>query len=104
MSPTDAFIAYWWFHIPNLALAALTYTLIGRYVLELFFGGREVVILKVFRNVTDPVVKLVRLITPAIVPGGLVIVFAVIWLVGLRIFWFLTAVAAGMKVTAGSMT
>jgi len=102
MTATDAFTAYWWFHIPNLLLAALIYTLIGRYALELFFAGRDAVILTVFRNVTDPIVKLVRLITPAVVPGGLVIVFAVVWLMAARMFWFLTAVAYGMRPSMGA--
>ncbi len=101
MTATDAFTTYWWFHIPNLALAALIYTLIGRYALELFFRGREVVILKVFRTVTRPVVGAVRAITPAIVPDGLVIVFAIAWLMAARMLWFLNAVAFGMRASSG---
>lgn len=101
MTATDAFTTYWWFHVPNLLLAALMYTLVGRYALELFFRGREVVILNVFRSVTDPIVRLVRTITPAIVPNGLVIVFAVAWLLAARMLWFLTAVAFGMRAAAG---
>lgn len=101
MSPTESFLQHWWFHIPNLVLAALIYTVIGRYVLELIFSGKEVVILKVFRTVTDPVVKLVRLVTPAVVPDGLVIVFTLFWLMAARMLWFLTAVAAGMSPSAG---
>lgn len=101
MTPTESFLAHWWFHVPNLIMAALIYTVIGRYLLELVFNGKDVVILKVFRSVTDPVVKLARLITPAIVPNGLVIVFSIFWLMALRMFWFLTAVAAGMQPTSG---
>lgn len=89
-----------WFDIPNFLLAALMYTLIGRYVLEIVFAKRpDVVILKVFRSVTDPLVRLVRAITPAIVPDGLVVVFTIAWLMAARMFWFLTAVAAGMRLT-----
>ena len=101
MNATDAFTAYWWFHVPNLLMAALTYTLIGRYVLELFFSGREVVIVKAFRTITQPLVNLVRFVTPAVVPGGLVIVFTIVWLVAVRMFWFLTAVKFGMRPTLG---
>lgn len=102
MNPTESFATYWWFHIPNLLMAALIYTLIGRYLLELFFARKQdAVILKVFRSVTDPVVKLVRLITPAIVPEGLVVVAAVLWLMAARLFWFLTALTYGMKLTTG---
>ncbi|MEW5963089.1 MAG: hypothetical protein AB1749_05955 [Pseudomonadota bacterium] len=101
MTPTESFIEHWWFHVPNLLLAAMIYTVIGRYILELIFGGREVVIVNVFRTITDPVVKLVRLVTPAVVPNGLVIVFTLLWLMAARMLWFLTAVAAGMSPGAG---
>lgn len=103
MNPTDSFATHWWFHIPNLLMAAMIYTLIGRYLLELFFAKKQdAVILKVFRSVTDPVVKLVRLITPAIVPDGLVVVAAVLWLMAARLFWFLTALTYGMKLSTGA--
>lgn len=98
MSPTASFLTHWYFHIPNLALAALMYTIIGRYVLSLLFSNRpDVVILKVFANITDPFLKLIRLITPRIVPDGLVMVFSLAWLLALRMFWFLSCVAMGMR-------
>ncbi len=102
MDPTESFSTYWWFHIPNLLMAAMIYTLIGRYLLELFFSKKQdAVILKVFRTITDPVVKLVRVITPAIVPSGLVVVASVMWLMAARMFWFLTAVTYGMRIGTG---
>lgn len=103
MSASDSFIEYWWFHLPNLLMAAMIYSLIGRYVLELFFAKwkQDAVILKVFRSITDPVVKLVRWVTPAVVPGGVVVVFAVLWLFALRMFWFVTAIVLGMRIGAG---
>lgn len=98
MTLTDSFLAHWYFHVPNLILAALIYTLIGRYLLELLFARKpDAVILKVFRQVTDPVVGGVRAITPAIVPDGLVVVCAVVWLMALRMFLYLTIVASGVK-------
>lgn len=98
MTIQDNFLTYWYFHLPNLIMAALIYTLIGRYVLELIFRRRpDVVILRVFRQVTDPVLAAVRAITPAVVPNGLVIVFTIVWLMGLRMFWLLTVLAAGAR-------
>ena len=98
MTPTQSFLSYWYFHIPNLLLAALIYTLIGRFLLALFFRRTpDAVLLKVFETVTNPVVKTVRFISPAVVPNGLVIVFSVVWLMALRMLWYLTGVAAGMK-------
>jgi YggT family protein len=102
MTPTQSFFTYWYFHIPNLVLAALIYTLIGRYLLALFFRNKpDAVILKVFASITDPPLKAVRAITPAIVPNALVMVFAIAWLMAARMFWFLTCVAAGMRPSLG---
>ncbi len=98
MSVTDSFFAHWYFHVPNLIMAALIYSLIGRYLLELLFAKKQdAVILKVFRQITDPAVRLVRGITPAIVPDGLVVVFAIVWLMALRMFLYLTIIATGVK-------
>lgn len=103
MTPAESFATYWWFHLPNLLMAALIYTLVGRYLLELFFSKKpDAVILKVFRRVTDPVVRLVRIITPAIVPNGLIVVFSIGWLIAARMLWFLTAVVYGMRVATGA--
>lgn len=102
MTPTQSFLTYWYYHIPNLALAALIYTLLGRYLLMLLFRRNpDAVLLKVFATVTDPVLKGVRAVTPSIVPNGLLMVFAIAWLMALRMFWFLTCVAAGMRPTMG---
>ncbi|MGD9784266.1 MAG: hypothetical protein AB7E80_04195 [Hyphomicrobiaceae bacterium] len=100
MTASESFAAYWWYHIPNLALAALIYTLIGRYLLEILFAKKQdAVILTVFRQVTDPIVNLVRLVTPGVVPQGLTVVFAMFWMMAARLLWFLTAVAYGMRLT-----
>lgn len=100
MTASESFAAYWWYHIPNLAMAALIYTLIGRYLLEILFAKKQdAVILTVFRSVTDWLVRLIRAITPRIVPQGLVVVFAIFWLMAARMFWFLTALTYGMRLT-----
>ncbi len=71
--------------------------------MELVFAKNpNAVIVTVFRQITDPIVKLVRAITPAIVPNGLVIVFAVVWLMALRMFLYLTIIAAGVKPFLGT--
>ena len=103
MSVGENFFNYWYFHVPNLIMAALIYTLIGRYLLTLIFRKNpNAVILRVFQSVTDPVLRGVRVITPAVVPNGLVMVFAIAWLMAARMFWFLTCVAAGMSPTVGA--
>ena len=32
MTPSESFLTHWYFHVPNLILAALMYSLIGRYL------------------------------------------------------------------------
>lgn len=98
MSLGEHFLTHWYFHVPNYLLAVVIYSLIGRYVLELFLAKKpDAVILKVFRTVTDPVVRVVRYITPAVVPHGLVIIAAIVWLMALRMFLYLTIIASGVK-------
>lgn len=98
MSVNDSFFQHWYFHFPNLLLAALLYSMIGRYALELMFSKKpDAVMLTVFRSVTDPFLKLVRLVTPAVVPNGLVIVAGIVWLMALRMFLYLTVLAAGVR-------
>jgi uncharacterized protein YggT (Ycf19 family) len=88
--------SFWLFTIPNFILAAALYTIIGRYVLSLIFKpDSEAVIWRVFRQMTDPVLKAIRAITPAMVPNGLVMVFSIFWLLLARIVLLLAAVIFG---------
>ena len=85
----ESSLAYWVFHLPNFVLAALIYTLIGRYVMSLFIRPQsDMVIWVVFRQITDPILRLVQMVTPAVVPGPLINLFAIIWLVILRFAFF----------------
>jgi YggT family protein len=103
MNPGNTLFTHWYFHLPNLVLAALVYTLIGRYLLELMFARKpDATILTVFRQITDPVVRLVRVVTPRIVPDGLTVVLAIVWLMALRMFLYLTVIAAGVKPFLGT--
>lgn len=100
MSPE---IAFWLYNGPNMLLSILLYTLIGRYLLSLAFRPQsELVIWRVFCQVTDPVLNAVRAITPKIVAPGLVMIFAVFWLIVLRIFWLILAVMYGFLPQVGA--
>jgi hypothetical protein len=100
MTPSQSFFAHWYFHLPNLAMAALTYTLIGRYILALFLD-QDRVIVRVFNSVTNPVLAIVGAITPRIVPAGLLVVFAMIWLFVARIALFFILAMMGIRPTLG---
>lgn len=82
---------FWLFHLPNILLAAMIYTLLGRYVLSLMFQpDSDKVVWRVFKQITDPILATARLVTPAIVPPPLLNVFAVVWLLIARVaFYFL---------------
>jgi hypothetical protein len=103
MSAQDSFWAHWYFHVPNLLMAAMIYTLIARYLLELIFAKQpDAVMLKVFRSVTDWLLRIVRGVTPGIVPNGLVVVFTAFWLMALRLAWYLVCTLVfGMRIKLG---
>jgi YggT family protein len=87
---------HWLFHGPNMLLAALLYTLLGRYILSLVFRpNSDLVIWRVFRQITDPILKATRALTPAIAPDAAVMLFAAMWLIALRMAWFLLAAMYG---------
>jgi hypothetical protein len=98
VTASDSFVAHWYFHLPNMLLAAAFYTLIGRAILAMLFRlSSERVLMRAFATVTDPVLHTVAAITPRVVPPGLVLVFALVWLLLLRMLLFITAVAFGMR-------
>lgn len=79
-------LQYWYFHLPNFILAALMYTLIGRLLLSFFVpAGWRNYIWRAFVRITDPVLGVVRFVTPAVLPTVVVIVFSVLWLMLLRL-------------------
>lgn len=89
-------LSYWLFTIPNFLLAAAMYTIVGRYFLALVFGNRnDAVILRVFNQVTDPVLKAIRAVTPLYVPNGFLLILSVFWLLLLRILLFVVALMLG---------
>jgi uncharacterized protein YggT (Ycf19 family) len=97
-----AFWSYWYFHIPNFVLAALMYTLMGRMVLGLFVPADwDNYIWRFFQRLTDPLLKLVRAITPAILSHGVVMVFGVLWLMVLRLAFFLVLLRLGLAPISG---
>jgi uncharacterized protein YggT (Ycf19 family) len=82
-------IQYWYFHLPNFVLAAVMYTLLGRLALSFFVPPDwKNYIWRAFVTITDPVVKATRLITPQVLPHVVVLIFAVLWLMLLRIGLF----------------
>lgn len=96
MTPSQSFVAHWYFHIPNLIMVALMYTLVGRYILALLLDNDSVIV-RVLSSVTNPVLKTVGAITPRIVPAGLLIVFAIVWLFVARVALFFGLALMGVR-------
>jgi uncharacterized protein YggT (Ycf19 family) len=97
MSAADSFLTHWYFHLPNLFLAALMYTLLGRLILSVIFpSGSQAVVWRVFCQVTDPVLRLVGAVTPRIAPPLVVLAFAVVWCLFLRMVLLIGLAGAGL--------
>ena len=91
------FWSYWYFHIPNFVLAAVMYTLLGRLFLGLFVPENwDNYIWRFFKVVTDPFLRIVRLITPQILQHTVVIIFGVLWLMVLRVGYLIALINLGL--------
>jgi uncharacterized protein YggT (Ycf19 family) len=75
------------FQLPNLLIAMAMYSVLARFLLSLFMRPDQVM-LKVFTQVTEPVLAPIRVITPRIVPEPLIYIFAFLWLFALRILLY----------------
>ncbi|TCT09347.1 YGGT family protein [Tepidamorphus gemmatus] len=85
----------WVVQIPNYVLAALMYTLLARFVLSFLFAPDSPnYIFRAFVRLTDPVLAVVRVITPAAVPPLILLIFAAIWMLFLRIVLVVAVVGA----------
>lgn len=79
--------------LPNYLLAALMYTLLGRFILSFMFpSDSKNYIFRAFVRLTDPILALVRPITPAAVPHLVLLLFAAIWMLVLRIVFIIATV------------
>jgi uncharacterized protein YggT (Ycf19 family) len=98
----SSFWTYWYFHIPNFVLAAVQYTLIGRLVLGFFVPDNwDNYIWRFFRLVTDPVMRIVRPITPKLLADKIVLIFCVLWVMMLRLIYLVTLINLGLGPTTG---
>ena len=94
---TSPFWAYWYFHLPNFVLAALMYTLFGRALLGLVVQPEDSnYIWRAFCRLTDPVVKVVALVTPKAAADVVIWLFGVVWLFWLRVLLLYAFVVAGL--------
>ena len=90
------------FQIINFVLAALLYTLAGRLLLGLFLGPDSPnFIMRFFVLLTDPLVRVVAVVTPISVPSGVLVAFTLVWTFFTRIALFLLFATMGAFAVAG---
>lgn len=98
----NSFLSYWYFHLPNFALAALMYTLLGRALLGLLVEPNSSnYIWRFFCRVTDPVVAAVAVVTPKAAAPVVIWLFGVVWLFWLRVGLLILFTMYGIAPKAG---
>jgi uncharacterized protein YggT (Ycf19 family) len=98
------FWSYWYFHIPNFIMAAVAYTLMGRLVLGIFVPENwDNYIWRSFKTITDPFLRIVRHVTPAILTHPVVMIFGVLWLMALRVAYLALLVRLGLAPMASQV-
>ena len=86
MGTTFPILSFWYYHLPNFVLAALMYTLLGRALLSLFVDSDSTnYIWRFFCRMTDPVVRVIAMVTPKDAPPVLHWLFGFVWLFWLRV-------------------
>jgi uncharacterized protein YggT (Ycf19 family) len=96
MNPSAA--PNWYIDTASLVLAALSYLLIVRVLLDLTLGAfGDNGLFRALRRITDPVVGVVGAITPRIVPGALVSSCALLWILAARIVLVQVGAAMSMR-------
>ena len=69
MIQSPGYLAHWYYHLPDLMLAALIWLLVARFVLDLLPGrGSDNLLVRVAVRATDPILRGVGYITPRVVP------------------------------------
>ena len=91
MDTAASFASHWYFHLPNFVLAALMYTMLGRFLLGLMVDADSPnYIWRFFCRITDPVVAVLSVVTPRAAPPALLWLFGFVWLFWLRVAFHYT--------------
>lgn len=104
MTGGDVWWSYWYFHLPNYALAVLMYTLFGRFLLAAILRPNSLnYILRWFRLLTDPVIVVVRFITPVYVPEKYFPLAGMFWLALARLAFYVIMFRLGLAPSLGRL-
>jgi YggT family protein len=79
------FLSYWYYYLPDYALAAVMYTLLGRVALSQFLEQDSPnYIWRFFCRITDPAIAVVAQVTPKAAAPIVLWLFSFVWLFWLR--------------------
>ena len=95
-------LQYWYVHVPNIVLSGLAYAVAARLVLSYLLPATyNNMFWDLLRRLTDPVLHIVKWITPRAVPVSVQMIFAALWLVALRVGLFIYLGQAGLMPPVG---
>ncbi len=92
-------MSHWYFHLPNMLLAVLAIACLIRLPLS-FFSTNPIT--RLITRITEPAMKLTRVITPAGVPDPITLISCILWLTLLRVALYLTFGAYGLLPPTGA--
>ena len=87
---------YWYFHLPNYALAVVMYTMVGRFTLGLLLRPDSPnYIYRWFRRLTQPLMAPVRFISPSYINDKYVPLVGACWMAAARVVFYIAMFNAG---------
>ena len=86
MDTATSIATYWYYHLPNFVLAALMYTMLGRFLLGLMVDPDSPnYIWRFFCRFTDPVIGVIAIVTPKVTVPVVLWLFGFVWMFWLRV-------------------
>ncbi len=100
MSLPQKFFEQWYFHVPDRLIVLMMVLIAVHILFDLAlatFRREDLGAMRFLSAVTAPVIAPVRFLTPRIVPDPLIMVFAIAWLMALRLVLFAVCAALGLR-------
>jgi uncharacterized protein YggT (Ycf19 family) len=86
----------WYYHLPDMLLAAASYLVVARLLLSPFPIGQGFIV-RTLKALTAPVVGPVAAITPRLVPPAVLLLAVVAWLYAARVILRAGIAATGLR-------
>lgn len=100
MSLPAKFFEQWYFHVPDRLIVLFMALIAIHFLFDLAlatFRREDIGAMRFLSAMTAPVIAPVRFLTPRIVPNAGVMVFAIAWLLALRLVLFAVCSALGLR-------